>query len=102
MYKVYTTDEFDRLFAKLDNSLQKQIEKEIEQLETNPYAGRPLGYRFFREKRVKGYRFYYLIYEEYVVVFVITLSDKKEQQKMIDAIKSLIPYYREEIRKRIL
>lgn len=101
MFKIFTTDEFDKLFGKLDNSIQKQIEKEIEQLETNPYVGKPLGYNFFREKKIKNYRVYYLIYEEHIVVFVITLSDKKNQQKAIDTIKTLMPFYREEIKKRL-
>jgi len=58
MYKIFTTDEFKRDFNKLDNSIQKQIEKEINQLETNPFVGKPLGYRFFREKKVQNHRFY--------------------------------------------
>jgi len=67
MYKIFTTEEFDRLFSKLGKLLQIQIENEIAQLEINPYVGKPLGYRFFREKKVKNYRVYYLIYEEPVV-----------------------------------
>ncbi len=100
-YKIYTTEEFDRAFGRLDPELRRQIKKEINQLEINPYAGKPLGYSFFREKKVKNYRVYYLIYENYLVVFVITLSSKKEQQKAINTIKNLIPFYREEIRKRL-
>ena len=60
-YKVFTSDEFERDFSNLDTSLKIQIEKEIEQLEINPYVGKPLGYKFFREKKVKNYRIYYLI-----------------------------------------
>ena len=100
-YKIYTTEEFNRDFGKLDAFLQRQIEKEIFQLEENPYAGKPLGYKFFREKKAGNYRIYYLIYDEYVVTFIIALSDKKDQQKTINTIKSLIPFYREEIKKRI-
>lgn len=97
MYKIFTTEEFDRDFDKLDRSLQIQIENEIEQLEINPFAGKPLGYKFFREKKVKNYRIYYLIYEDYVVA----LSSKKDQQEAIDKIKVLIPYYKEEIKKKL-
>lgn len=99
-FKVHTTGEFDRLFSKLGADIQKQIGKEIDQLEINPYAGKPLGYKFFREKKIKNYRIYYLIYQDYLVVFVVTLSRKKEQQKAIDTIKNLIPFYREEIKKK--
>jgi mRNA-degrading endonuclease RelE of RelBE toxin-antitoxin system len=100
-YKIYTTEEFDKDYAKLDFSLKDQIKNEIDQLKTNPYVGKPLGYKFFREKRVINYRFYYLIYEEYVVVFVIALSDKKTQQEAIDTIKHLIPVYKDMIKKRL-
>lgn len=101
MYDIHITDEFDRKFDKLDKSLQIQIENEIEQLKTNPYVGRPLGYEFFREKKVKSHRFYYLIYKEHVVVFIISISSKKDQQKAINIIKSLIPYYKEQIKKKL-
>ena len=99
-YKIFTTDEFNHRFSKLDRQLQEQIRKEIDQLGDNPYAGKPLGYTFFREKKIQNYRFYYLIYDEFVVVFVITMSTKKDQQNAINKIKYLIPYYREEIKKK--
>ena len=101
MYKIFTTDQFDKTFDKLDASLKKQIEKEIEQLEITPYVGKALGYKFFREKKVKNYRIYYLIYEDYVVVFVIAISDKKNQQIVINTIRDMIPFYREEIKKKL-
>ncbi|MEK6950571.1 MAG: type II toxin-antitoxin system RelE/ParE family toxin [Nanoarchaeota archaeon] len=102
MYTIFTTEEFEKRFKKLDPQLQSQVEKEIDQLENNPYVGKPLGYVFFREKKVLNYRVYYLIYDEYVVVFVITISTKKDQQETIDTIRSLFSYYREEIRKRLI
>ena len=101
MYKIFTTKEFDKIFDKLDTSIKKQVDKEIGQLENNPYVGKPLGYKFFREKKVKNYRVYYLVYEEYIVVFIITISTKKDQQDAINMIKGLIPFYREEIKKRV-
>ncbi len=79
----------------------KQVEKEIRQLETNPYAGKPIGYKFFREKKALNYLVYYLIYEEFVAMFVVALSDKKGQQKAIASIKSLIPFYRDEVMKKL-
>lgn len=100
MYKIFTTDEFDAKFNKLDHSLQIQINKAIEQLENDPFVGKPLGYEFFREKKINNYRVYYLVYGDYLVVFIITLSDKKDQQATIDKIKFLMPYYKEEIKKR--
>ena len=101
MYKIFTTDEFDKRYSKLDDQIKKEIDAEIDQLEDNPFSGKPLGYHFFREKKLKGYRIYYLVYDDHVVVFVITISMKRDQQKTIDKIRTLIPYYREEIRKKI-
>ena len=48
-----------------------------------------------------NYRIYYLIYDEHVVVFVITISTKKDQQDAIDKIKTLIPYYQQEIKEKL-
>jgi len=101
MFRILTTEEFDKDFEKLDTSIQRMIDNEIRQLETNPHVGKPLGYKFFREKKVKNYRIYYLIYDEYVVVFVVAISSKKDQQKAIDKIRLLMPYYKEEIRKKL-
>jgi len=98
-FRIFTTSEFDKLFKKLDSEIQKQINKEISQLEKDPYVGKPLGYNFFREKKIRNYRIYYLIYNEILVVFIVTLSGKKDQQKVIDTIKKLIPVYKEEINK---
>ncbi len=58
MYKIIQTREFVRDLKKLDNSLRKEILKECEQLQSTPYIGKPLSYKFFREKRVKDHRFY--------------------------------------------
>ena len=101
IYEIFTTEEFDKDFNKLDKSIRYPIEKEINKLKTNPYSGRPLGYKFFREKKIKNYRFYYLIYESQIVIFAIAISDKKDQQEVIDTIKSMLPYYREEIKKKL-
>ena len=100
-YEIYTTDEFDSDFEKLDGSLKERVRKAINQLEINPYVGKPLGFKFFREKKVGNYRFYYLIYEEHIVVFLVAIGDKKDQQEVIDTIKRLIPFYREEIKKKL-
>lgn len=99
-YKILVTEEFERDFEKCDGSIKKQIEKEIDQLKINPYVGKPLGYEFLREKKAENYRFYYLIFKEQIVVFVLALSTKKNQQKVIDRIKQLIPFYKEEVKRR--
>lgn len=100
-YHIFTTDEFEKAFHKLDHSLQEQVRKKIADLEINPFAGKPLGTAFFRERKVRHLRIYYLIYESVVAVFVIALSDKKTQQETIDAIKNSLPRYQEQLKKSL-
>jgi len=100
-YRGYFTGDFEKDFEKLDNSIKVEIKKSLMILEENPYVGKPLGYRFFRERKIRGYRVYYLIYDDISVFYVIAISTKKGQQSTINKIKSLILYYNEEIRKKV-
>ena len=87
-YKVYTTPEFDRLFEELPKDDQIEIDKLTKkELPENPYQGRALGFKFFREKRIKGKRVYFLIYEDYILVLMVAIGDKKTQKKDISQIK---------------
>lgn len=63
----------------------------------NPHVGKPLDYKWFREKRLDGYRMYYLIYENLKSVYIIALSDKKDQQKTINTIRLFLHKYKSEI-----
>ena len=66
-------------------------------MENNPYVGKPLGTKWFREKKFNVFRIYYLIYEDLKAVYVITLSGKKDQQKVINTIRHFLDKYRDEI-----
>ena len=68
-------------------------------LKQNPQQGKPLGYGFFREKKFNGKRLYFLVYNSHRIIFIITISDKKTQQQVIDTIKSNLDAYQEEINK---
>lgn len=47
----YFKKNFDKL---IPSEIQKQFKKQIKKLLTeNPYCGKPLGYNFFREKKIK-------------------------------------------------
>jgi len=41
----------------------------------------------------------FLVYEEHEVIFLITLTDKKAQQREIDLIKANLDVYMEELKK---
>lgn len=53
----------------------------------NPFVGKQLSYKFLREKRIKDKRIYYLVYEDIVLVLLIAVSKKKDQQMTINHIK---------------
>ena len=96
-YEVYATDSFWEDYYKLSKMEQKRVDKIRDQLKINPYSGKPLGYKFFREKRFDGKRLYYLVYDNYVIVFVVAISDKKTQQTTINVIKRMFEVYRQEV-----
>ena len=101
MARVLSTKEFDTWEKLLPKDYQEQIQGFIKQLKQNYNTGRPLGYPFFREKKMGKYRLYFLIYEDVDAVLLVTISDKKAQQDIIDTIKSQLDYYKELIRKNL-
>lgn len=103
MYAVFRTQKFDKEFIKqLSREEQLQIEKfEKEKLTQNPYLGDPLGYEFFREKKIKGKRVYFLVYDDIKAVLMVGISDKKTQQETIEGIKSRLNEYHEVVKEAI-
>ena len=87
IYKVYQTFEFKKLFTKLSNTEQKEVLDIMKFLSENPYQGKPLGVNFFREKKIGGKRIYFRVYDDYLIVLMLSISDKKTQQKTIDKIR---------------
>ena len=97
VYKIFVTKEFEDDFQKTPKEEKKQIEKIKEQLRSNPFVRKPLGYRFFREKRVGGKRLYFLIYETKVIVLIVAYGGKKGQQTTINAIKAAFEQFKQEV-----
>ncbi len=100
-YAVYRTPIFNKKLEDFSEEFRKQIDGFENQLVINPYIGKPLGVKWFREKRLGKYRMYYLIYEDLKAAYIITLSAKKDQQKVINTIRHFLERYREEIEKII-
>lgn len=92
-YAVYTTPTFDREINKLSHADQETIHKLFQQLKDNPYVGDPLRFPFFREKRIREKRMYYLVYDNLLLVLAVAFGGKKNQQKTIDEIIKLLPEY---------
>lgn len=100
-FSVYRTKTFDKEFDKLPIAEQREIEKFEKKLVDNPFIGKPLGFVFFREKRLNNRRVYYLIYEDLVIVLMVGIGDKKTQQATIDVIKSKLNEYYEYVKKEL-
>lgn len=102
MVRVVSTKEFDTMERLLSKEFQRQIENIIKQLKQSWRVGDPLGYPFFREKKIDKYRIYFLVYEELDAVLLVTISDKKAQPETIGRIKSQLDFYKDVIRKNLL
>lgn len=98
-FRIYHPARFDRELSKFDRKFQERVDKIEEHLIENPYYGTPLGYKWFRESRFENYRVYYLIYENFEAIFMVGISDKKDQQKVINTIKLLFEFFKNEIDK---
>ncbi|MFZ1971052.1 MAG: hypothetical protein WAU65_02650 [Candidatus Nanoarchaeia archaeon] len=98
-YSVYTTETFDEEIDKLSN-LDKEIIKKIYlQLKENPYVGDQIRYKFFREKRIREKRIYYLIYDDLSAVLMVAFGRKKEQQETINEIVKYLPEFKKYMKK---
>lgn len=93
-YAVYITESFEREINKLPGYNQEIIKKIFLQLKDNPYVGDQIRYKFFREKRIKEKRIYYLVYDDLMLVLIVALSDKKAQEETIDKIVGYFKEYR--------
>ncbi len=100
-YRAFRSDGYDKKFQKLDNSEQERISKFEQSLKKEPYSGKPLGYKFFREKKFNGKRVIFLVYEDKKCVFLITITTKKTQQYEIDMIKENFKNYKNQIDRLI-
>ena len=101
MYKIYHSARFDKEISKFDINFNNQMDKIEKHLKENPYVGDPIDSKWLREKRVGKYRSDYLIYEELKSVFMVAISEKKDQQKVIDTIQIFLSFFKEEIEKLI-
>ena len=87
MYNIVKTESFKKLFHKLiPKNLQGDIERRIRKLSENPYNSKLLTERL-REIKADKFRIYFVIIESKVLIVFVGVSDKKDQQRMIDSLK---------------
>lgn len=97
MFRVFRSGNYKKKLEKLDGSDYQRVIDFEQSLKLEPYSGKPLGYRFFREKKFNGKRLIFLVYGQHGCIFLITITDKKVQQKEIDLIKANLDIYRSEL-----
>lgn len=97
-FRVFRSGHYKSKLLKLDKSEQDRVMKFEQSLKEQPFSGKSLGYKFFREKKFNGKRVLFLVYEEHKCVFLITITDKKAQQHEIDLIKANLDVYKDELR----
>ncbi|MEK6936282.1 MAG: hypothetical protein AABW67_05835 [Nanoarchaeota archaeon] len=100
-YAVYMTESFKKEVEHISEFDKEIIQKIFLQLKENPYVGDALRYRFFREKRIREKRLYFLVYDELSAVLVVSIGGKKTQQETINYIIRDLPDYRVYIERAI-
>lgn len=100
-FKIYHSKRFDKELARYGKSFQDRVDNVENEIIINPYVGNPLNVKWFREKRFKKYRIYFLVYEDLESVIMVGVSEKKDQQKIINTIRFLFDYFRKELEKLI-
>ncbi len=86
MYESYATDSFKKVYETLDQSEKTWIDKTKENLKENP-TGKPLGFKWFREKKYLNKRLYFLVDDEKKRMLFVSFASKKEQQEVINFVK---------------
>ena len=94
-YGVFRSVGFQEEIVKYDKNFQDRVDKIEDRLVYNPEYGSPLGTKWFRESRFENYRVYYLIYDDLQAVYMVAISDKKDQQKTINTIRLFLEFFRE-------
>ena len=100
-YKVFRSVSFQKEIAKYDKKIQNRVDKIEGNLVYNSKYGNPLGTEWFRESRFENYRIYYLVYEELDAIYIVAISGKKDQQKIINTIRLFLEFFRLEIEKLV-
>ncbi len=96
-FKVLFSRHFAEKLSKCEKNFQLWVEKILGQLATDPRVGKPLGTKWLREKKFEKKRIYYLLYEEFSVVYLVGISEKKDQSETIALIKLKLEAFRAEI-----
>src|SRR3989338_7679917 len=98
-YKIYHSQTFDKQLARFPKQFQSWLDKIEDQLVENPYVGDQLRVPWFREKKLDKFRVYYLIYDNIKTIYLVAISEKKDQQKTINTVFLLLDNFEQEIKE---
>ncbi|MBU0962915.1 MAG: hypothetical protein KKD48_03340 [Nanoarchaeota archaeon] len=101
MFRLFRSEWYESKLNKLSKLEIDRVSKFEQSLKESPFSGKPLGYPFLRQKKFDGKRLIFLVYEEHKCIFLVTITDKKIQQEVIDLIKANLDIYKEDIEKLI-
>ncbi len=96
MHTDFASKTFCLIVKRLDSIFERYLARISQQLANNPLAGKPLKFSFFREKRFREKRTYYLVYEDFLIVLFVAVSDKKNQQQTINYVVGRLDDFRSE------
>ena len=96
-WAIYHTGTFDEILGKMPKDFQQWLDKIEDQLMLNPYVGDQIRVPWFREKKKDKFRLYYLIYDDLEAVYVVAISEKKDQQIVINTIWLLLDQFKDQI-----
>ena len=100
-FAVFRSEPFQEKLRSFPNEFQKWVEKIEGQLAENPYAGDPIKADWFREKKRGKYRVYYVIYSKVKAVYMVAISEKKDQQKTINTITLVLDELGNEVKNLV-
>ncbi len=98
VFMIFHSHTFDKALEKMPKDFQELVNKVENQLVENPYVGDQIRVPWFREKKKDNSRIYYLIYEELNRVYLVAISDKKDQKAVINSIWIFLDQFKEEIK----
>lgn len=81
MVKIQTSEKFERILDKLDNTIKLQIDKVLDKIIANPEVGKPMRYerKGTRELYVGSYRIVYAFDKSIDTIFFLDFYHKDEQ-----------------------
>ena len=95
--KIIKTNEFNKNYSKLDTSVKKQIDKQIEYIINSKGNGKSLYKNIIFERKVESYRIYYIKMQQEIIILIFVSIHKKHssksQQEQIDLIKEYLDIY---------